>query len=147
MIEDLDGAVTGPSRAPFVWVVSVVLVLAVIIGWAALQSPALRGPYATPDPRRAVLSPRPDPAVAIAVDPAALRLTPASAVSSFGCFQIQQIRTATAFVGDHPVTIERALTSPPPGVETSTVITVSGPRLMWSTCLPDSRLPSWRLAP
>jgi hypothetical protein len=51
VIEDLDGGDIGPSRAPIVRAVSVVLMLATAIGWAVLQSPALRGPYATPDPR------------------------------------------------------------------------------------------------
>jgi hypothetical protein len=50
VIEDLDHGDPGPSRAGAVRAISVVLALGALIGYAALTSPTLRGPYATPDP-------------------------------------------------------------------------------------------------
>ena len=50
MIEDLDGAEGGPSRRAHTRIVSVALVVATLVGWAAASSPILQGPFATPDP-------------------------------------------------------------------------------------------------
>jgi hypothetical protein len=151
VIEDLDGGDSGPSRAPLVRGISVALMLGTVIGWVALQSPVLRGPYATPDPRGGVVfSPRPSaqaPSMTI-LDAAALQLSIpiTTTLSPDGCFRIQQVRTAVAFVGDHPVTLTRALNSPPPGAAPYTVVTFNGPALMWRTCAPDA-VPAWRFAP
>jgi hypothetical protein len=57
VIEDLDGGDPGPGRAPVVRAISVALVFAALVGYAALSSPALRGPYATPDPLTALAAP------------------------------------------------------------------------------------------
>ncbi len=143
MIEDLDGGDGGPSRTSTVRAISVVLALAAVIGWAALQSPALRGPYATPDPRLGLTL-----GTSLPSEPAAIHVVPVTTgISPFACFQIQQIRTGYGFVGDHPVTLTRVFPTPPPGVETRTVVTGSGTTLMWRTCQPELPTPAWRLAP
>jgi hypothetical protein len=134
VIEDLDGGDIGPSRAPIVRAISVALVVAAAIGWAALQQPALRGPYATPDPSGGVVfSPRPSDATLTFLDGAAIqRAIPLpGAVAPDGCLRIQQIRPQQA---------------PPPGAVTITVVTSSGPVLAWNACSPPA-LPIWRLAP
>jgi hypothetical protein len=146
VIEDLDGGDSGPSRASTVRAISVVLVVAAVIGWAALQSPALRGPYATPDPRAGLTL---GASVPRAPEPAAMqvRIPVTSGISPLACLQIQQTRTGYGFVGDHPVTLTRVFPTPPPGVETRTVVTVSGTTLMWLTCQPELSTPAWRFAP
>jgi hypothetical protein len=143
VIEDLDGGDIGPSRAPVVRAISVALVVAAAIGWAALQSPALRGPYATPDPLGGVtFTERASP------NPAALHVQPVTVgLSPFACLQIQQVRTGYGFVGDHAVTLVRVFPTPPPDAQTFTVATSSGPVLMWRTCQPEVTLPVWRVAP
>ena len=133
MIEDLDGGESGASRAPIVRAISVVLVLATAIGWAALQSPALRGPYATPDPRGGVVfSPRPPTMTFLVTDAAIQVAIPiAGAVSPDGCLRIQQIRPQQ---------------TPPPGAVAIMVVTNAGPLLVWNACSPHS-VPVWRFAP
>ena len=130
----------------FLRVVSVILVLAALIGWAMLQSPALRGPYATPDPSGGVTFSQRTP---ITPAPAVVQLAVPvnSATSPFACMQIQQTRTGYGFVGDRPVTLTVVFPSPPPGVETFTVIWGNGPAIAWRTCLPESPTPTWRLTP
>jgi hypothetical protein len=142
VIEDLDGGDVGPSRAPVVRAISAVLVLAAVVGWAALQRPALRGPYATPDPRGGVsFVERASP------NPAVLQYRqPVTQFSPASCMQVQQLRTSYGSVGDHPVTLVRPFPVPPPDAQTVTVITSSGPLLMWRTCLPETTTPVWRFA-
>ena len=111
MIEDLEGGDIGPSRAPFIRAISVALVVAAVVGWAALQQPALRGPYATPDPAGGVTfteraSPSPTPKLYVLQF-----LQPGAATATFSCFvgQSQQSRTGYGFAGGHSVTLIREL--------------------------------------
>ena len=143
MIEDLDGAAAGPSRVAVVRVISVVVVLVAIIGWAALQSPALRGPYATPDPRGGVTFTKP----ALSSPSVLENWQPVTVASPVSCMQIQQLRTSYGFVGDQPVTLVRPFPVPPPDVQTFTLITSSGPLLWWHTCQPETTTPLWPFDP
>jgi hypothetical protein len=145
VIEDLDGGEGGASRASTVRAISVVVVIGAVIAWAALQSPALRGPYATPDPRAGLTR----GASAPTLEPAAIqvRVPVTSGISPFACLQIQQVRTGYGFVGDHAVTLVRVFPTAPPDAQTFTVVTSSGPVLMWRTCQPEITSPMWRFAP
>jgi len=146
VIEDLDGGDPGPGRAAFVRAISVGLAFASLLGYAALSSTALRGPYATPDPARAaaaIARHTPEPAAGILGD-FAISVTPATAMD---CYQVQRVYTTNVFAAGHPVTIVRVVGSPPPGVETIPVVTLTGPSLMWRTCAPDAPTPIWWIAP
>ena len=141
MIEDIDGLDTGPSRAPLVRAVSVVLVFAAIVGWAVVQSPELRGPYATADPR-------PNVAIEpISVGPAAISVRPGLVSTIPACFAMQQVRTGYGFVAGHSVTLVRVVTTPPPEADTFTAVTPAGVTLMWDRCRPDTTHPDWDVAP
>jgi hypothetical protein len=143
VVEDLDGGDTGPSRALILRATSIVLVLATAIGWAALQSPALRGPYARPDPAGGVTF-----AERASTERSVLEnWQPVTVSSPVSCTQIQQLRTGYGIVGDHAVTLVRPFPVPPPDVQTQTVITSSGPLLMWRTCHPETTTALWRFAP
>jgi hypothetical protein len=50
VIEDFDGPEPAPSRRGHVLAISVLLLVGVVAGYAAISSPELRGPYATPRP-------------------------------------------------------------------------------------------------
>jgi len=135
VIEDLDGGDVGPSRAPFIRAISLALVVSAAIGWAALQQPALRGPYATPDPsggvaftERASSSPAPKLFVI-------QYLQSGTAASTFSCLvgQSQQSRTGYGFVGGRSVTLIRELDV---NVWAAT-----------SACQPESAAPEWQFAP
>ena len=134
MIEDLDGGDAGPSRAPFIRAISVGLLVATAIGWATLQQPSLRGPYATPDPRGGVVfSPRPSSTTISFLDPDVIqRAIPiAGAVSPDGCLRIQQIRPQQ---------------NPPRDAVAIMVVTNAGPTVVWNVCAAPA-LPVWHLAP
>ena len=102
MIEDLDGGAGGPRHVAVIRVVSVILVLGALIGWAALQSPALRGPY-TPDPRAgASLKVRFTPAPFVSAEPAA-----ALAPGGLGCVVPGSVSVSYVFVGGQLVTVTK----------------------------------------
>ena len=71
MIEDFDGPDPAPSRRGYVFVISVLLLAGVVAGYAAVSSPDLRGPYATPRPS-VVNAPRFTPAPVASLEPAAI---------------------------------------------------------------------------
>ena len=99
MIEDLDGGDHGPSRAALVRGVSVALMFATLLGWAALSSPALRGPYATPDPLNALAA----PAAAARYTPEPITLVnPAVSVIWIDC-PPRGLFSTTVFVNGQPV--------------------------------------------
>jgi hypothetical protein len=74
VIEDLDGPdpVRGGRRGP-VLLASALLLVGILAGYAAVSSPELRGPYATPRPG-VVNAPRSTPARPGTVAPAAITL-------------------------------------------------------------------------
>jgi hypothetical protein len=75
VIEDLDGPDRAPDRRRHVLVISVLLLLGVVAGYAAVSSPELRGPYATPRPLPSVVNaPRSTPAPIQRSDPASVIL-------------------------------------------------------------------------
>ena len=108
MIEDIDGGDIGPSRAPIVRAISVVLAFSAIIGWAAVSSTAFRGPFATPHPSAnaaAVLAnaaPRYTPMPFVSIEPAAIAGGPGA-----GCVIPGGLTTTYVFVNGGPVTIVR----------------------------------------
>ena len=75
MIEDFDGPDPAPSRRGHVLVLSLLLLGGVIAGYAAVSSPELRGPYATPRPS-VVNEPRLRPVPLASLEP--------SSISTFG---------------------------------------------------------------
>jgi hypothetical protein len=102
VIEDLDGGDHGPSRAALVRGVSVALAFAALLGWAALSSPALRGPYATPDPLTALAA----PAVTARYTPEPIKLiNPAVSVIWISCAPRGLVYTTTVFVNGQPVSV------------------------------------------
>jgi len=99
VIEDLDGGDVGPSRAGVVRAISVVLAVGALLGWAALSSPALRGPYATPDPLTALTAPaRYTPVPTDVIDLAAK-------VFVVNCAARGLAYTTTVFVNGQPVSV------------------------------------------
>ena len=103
VIEDLDEG-AGASRGPMlVRVISVALVVVAVIGWAALQLPALRGPYATPDPSGGVnFKARFTPAPFASVEPAAV-----AAPGGLGCVVPGSVSISYVFVGGQLVTVTK----------------------------------------
>jgi hypothetical protein len=81
VIEDLDGPEPAPNRRGHVLVISLLLLIGVVAGYAAVSSPELRGPYATPRPSPAVLHAVFTPAPASSIEPAAFS-RPAAACSA-----------------------------------------------------------------
>lgn len=71
MIKDLDGPDPAPNRRGHVLVISLLLLVGVVAGYAAVSSPELRGPYATPRPS-VVNAPRITPAPVASLEPAAI---------------------------------------------------------------------------
>ena len=102
MIEDLDGGDHGPSRTALVRGVSVALAFATLLGWAALSSPALRGPYATPDPLNALAAPV--AAARYTPEPTTL-MNPAVSVIWIDCPPRGFTFSTTVFVNGQPVSI------------------------------------------
>jgi len=68
VIEDFDGPDAAPSRRGHMLVLSLLLLGGVIAGYAAVSSPELRGPYATPRPS-VVNAPRLRPAPVASPEP------------------------------------------------------------------------------
>ncbi len=102
MIHDLDGGDPGPSRAGAVRAISVVLAVGALLGWAALSSPALRGPYATPDPLTALAA----PAAAARYTPEPITLlNPAVSVIWIDCPPRGLTFSTTVFVNGQPVSV------------------------------------------
>jgi hypothetical protein len=50
VIEDFDGPEPARNRRGHVILISLLLLVGVVAGYAAVSSPELRGPYATPRP-------------------------------------------------------------------------------------------------
>jgi hypothetical protein len=99
---DLDGGDSAPSRAGLVRGISIALVVGTVLGWAAISSTALRGPFATPHPSVAL-------APIARFTPAPFATVVAGAVGAQvpgGCM-MSGIYTATVFVGGQTVTISR----------------------------------------
>lgn len=103
MIEDLDGGARGPSRRGHVLVLSVLLAVGCVIGWAAANSTAFQGPFATPAPSAPALRYTPVPAPA-RIDPA---VGPFPFVYSNGCFTAGTTTSQVVFVGGQIVTVTR----------------------------------------
>jgi len=105
VIEDIEGAESGPSRRAHVRALSVIVIALAFIGYAAMSSATFGGPYATPNPNQRALdmlaSPRPTTARSV------------SSLSSFPFLCAQpQVRTGYGFVNGRPVIIERVAPTP-----------------------------------
>jgi hypothetical protein len=105
VIQDFDGPDPTPNRRGHLLVISILLIAGVLAGYAAVSSPELRGPYATPRPSVAVVA-------AVRFTPAPfVRAEPAAAVApSSGCILPGSVFTATVFVGGQLVPISRPVT-------------------------------------
>jgi hypothetical protein len=101
-IIDLDGGDAAPSRRTSMLIVSVVLVGAAVLGYAAVSSPALRGPYATPYPTAVVVPVRFTPAPFVSIQPASV-----GAPGGLGCVVPGSVSTTQVFVGGQLVTVTR----------------------------------------
>jgi hypothetical protein len=101
-IIDLDGGDAAPSRRTSMLIVSVVLVGAAVLGYAAVSSPALRGPYATPYPTAVVVPARYTPAPFVSIQPGSV-----SAPGGPGCVGPGSVSTTQVFVGGQLVTVTR----------------------------------------
>jgi len=107
MIEDLDGAEGGPSRRAHTRIVSVALVVATLVGWAAASSPILQGPFATPDPNPlavAVLTPK---------EPTVVEHLTVSRSDAIFCSPITQVAMPQSFDASRPLSPERTAPSVP----------------------------------
>jgi hypothetical protein len=122
VIQDFDGPEPAPSRRGHTLVISFLLLLGVVAGYAAVSSPELRGPYATPRPLPSVVSaPRFTPAPAGSVEPASLT----TLGFSFVCVVPGSAQLTWIFVNGQNVTV----TSP-----TGQNMTVSLPTSVSTTC-------------
>ena len=92
VIEDFDGPDPAPSRRGHMLVVSALLLVGVIAGYAAVSSPELRGPYATPRPS-VVNAPHLTPADNVIFRPGAINPPVAP------CFP-PSVQVPSAFVGN-----------------------------------------------
>jgi len=146
VIEDLDGGDAGPSRAGLVRAVSVVLAFSAVLGWAALSSPALRGPFATPDP--AALA-APAAAARYAPEPVSL-IDPAARVVQVGCAPHGLAFTTTVFVNGLAVSVNapdrQAVSVSAPNGQAVSVPVPLAPSLRSFCLAPDPLLPFDRFA-
>jgi hypothetical protein len=101
-IIDLDGGDGAPSHRTSMLVVSIVLVGAAVLGYAAVSSPALRGPFATPYPTAVVIAARYTPAPFVSIQPASI-----GAPGGLGCVGPGSVSTSQVFVGGQLVTVTR----------------------------------------
>lgn len=136
VIEDIDGPDPAPNRRGHMVVVSVLLILGVLAGYAAVSSPELRGPFATPRPSAAVApSPVPVTPISEAIPARSMILDEAQGVwFSAQCFTVAQRLETSVLVDGRPVTIGRPVPEPPPGVTTWVAIVRTGPALLWNAC-------------
>ena len=104
MIQDVDGPEPAPDRRGRVLVISVLLLVGVVAGYAAVSSPELRGPFATPRPLASVVhAPVFTPAPIGSTKPASLQRTSIACVVP-GSAQLTTILTTTVFVNGQTVT-------------------------------------------
>jgi hypothetical protein len=111
-------------------VVSLLLLGGVIAGYAAVSSPELRGPYATPRP--GVVGPQATPAA----DGFRATLVPSVqfAIPVADCYRIALPHQSTFFVSGRTVTLLRPAADPPQGIETIIAVTANGTGVMWNAC-------------
>ena len=103
VIEDLDGSPTPPNRRAHVRIVSAVLVLAALVGWAAASEPSFQGPFATPRPSMAPIA-RFTPAPTDRIERAAFFS------QQRGCIQPGAMWGTTVFVNGRSVNFEVRIT-------------------------------------
>ena len=95
MIQDFDGPDPAPNRRGRVLVISVLLLVGVVAGYAAVSSPELRGPFATPRPLPSVVhAPVFTPALAGSIEPASIQRSSVACVVP-GSGQMTTILTTT----------------------------------------------------
>jgi hypothetical protein len=132
VIEDFDGPDPTPNHRRHMLVASLLLIASVIVGYAAVSSPELRGPFATPHPSsRPVVNER----ASASLNPVVLYVRPMTAASLASCMigQNQQSRTGYGFVGGRSVTLVREL---------NVNVWLSG-----GSCQPEVMSPAWPFAP
>ena len=99
MIQDFDGSDPAPSPRGHVLAISVLLLLGVVAGYAAVSSPELRGPYATPRPLPSIVhAPVLTPAPVGDIAPAS------SYIQSADCVGPAVVRPTTGLVNGQRVT-------------------------------------------
>lgn len=100
MIEDFDGPDPAPSRRGHRLAILALLLIGVVAGYAAVSSPELRGPYATPRPS-VVNAPLLVPAQAARTEP----LSNTTFGSSVACLMPDSAPPTWIFVGGPAVTV------------------------------------------
>ena len=154
MIEDFDGPDPPPSHRGHIFAVSVLLMVGVVVGYGAVSSPELRGPFATPRPSAAFDLPTTSAQVFIQAPPT-LYITTDVPAGAADCLRIVLPHETNVFVAGRPITVVRPVPDPPPGVETGVVIGPNGATgVMWNTCddrviwgQPPSPMPYYRVSP